>query len=93
MQLDPIVGGYKLPLSQYMCIGLVVACSFQQKYDFSQVLLQRPADILPTPAPPITIACRGSYMLGTIYNCVVVQRYVGSVSSELEWQGLEPTRV
>jgi hypothetical protein len=28
------VGSYKLPLNQYTCIGLVVACSFQQKYDF-----------------------------------------------------------
>ncbi len=45
-----IVGSYKLPLSQYTCIGLVVAWSFQQKYDFSLALL-RPADILPTPAP------------------------------------------
>ncbi len=35
-----VVGSYKLPLSQYTCIGLVVACSFQQKYDFSQVLSQ-----------------------------------------------------
>ncbi len=23
------VGSYKLPLNQYMCIGIVVACSFQ----------------------------------------------------------------
>ncbi len=36
---NPAVGSYKLPLSQYMCIGRVVACSFQQKYDFSKVLI------------------------------------------------------
>jgi hypothetical protein len=33
------VGSYKLPLIQYMCTGQVVACSFQQKYDFSQIVL------------------------------------------------------
>jgi hypothetical protein len=27
------VGSYKLPLSQYTCNGLVVACSFLQGYD------------------------------------------------------------
>ncbi len=43
-----VVGIYKLPLSQYTCIGLVVACSFQQKYDFFKVQF-RPAGILPTP--------------------------------------------
>jgi hypothetical protein len=31
------VGSYKLPLCQYTCIDMVVACSFQQKYDFSKV--------------------------------------------------------
>jgi hypothetical protein len=36
-----VVGSNKLLLSQYTCIGLVVACSFQQKYDFSQVLSQK----------------------------------------------------
>jgi hypothetical protein len=35
-----VVGSYKLPLSQYTYICLVVACSFQQNYDFSQVLSQ-----------------------------------------------------
>ena len=34
------VGSYKLPLGQYTCIGQVVACSFQQKYDFSKVPFQ-----------------------------------------------------
>ncbi len=41
-------------LSKYTCIGRVVACSFQQKYDFSQILL-RPADVLPTPAPLVIL--------------------------------------
>ncbi len=31
------VGSYKLPLCQYTYIGIVVACSFQQKHDFSKV--------------------------------------------------------
>ncbi len=47
------VGSYKLPLGQYTFTGQMVACSFQQKYDFSQLLLVWPADILPSPAPSI----------------------------------------
>jgi hypothetical protein len=34
-----LAGSYKLPLSQNTCVLALVACSFQQKYDFSQVLL------------------------------------------------------
>jgi hypothetical protein len=41
MYLELIVGNYKLPLGQYTCISQVVACSFQQKYVFSQVLSQK----------------------------------------------------
>jgi hypothetical protein len=33
------VGSYKLPLSQYMCTGLVVACSFQQDWPLTKILL------------------------------------------------------
>ncbi len=34
-------GSYKLPFVQYTSTGQVVACSFEQKYDFSQVLSQK----------------------------------------------------
>ncbi len=81
MQNGEGVGSYKLPLSQYMCIGLVVACSFQQ-YDFSQVLF-RPADILPL--LPIDHLCVG-VLLGAFYNCVEAQDYVCSISSNIHWQ-------
>jgi hypothetical protein len=41
----PFVGSYKLPLSQYTCIGLVVACSFPQGYDLGSYpgVVQAPA--------------------------------------------------
>jgi hypothetical protein len=77
------VGSYKLPLSQYICIGLVVACSFQQKYDFSRVLL-RPADVLPTPAPLRHTFLRRFYIYGA------AQLYVGSVCSDVHRRGLVP---
>jgi hypothetical protein len=81
-QYEDPVGSYKLPLSQYMCIGLVVACSFQQKYDFSQVLL-RPAHIVSTPVHQGHV-CVGVF-LGAFYECGVAQCYVGSVSSNMHW--------
>ncbi len=84
---DGGVGRYKLPLGQYTYIGRVLACSFQQKYDFSQVLL-RPADVLPTPAPlvilvPGVLSGAYSHRSSKCRGSTVAQRYVGSISSNV----------
>ncbi len=80
------VGSYKLPLVQYTCIGQVVACSFQQKYGFSQVLLVWPADT------PLTSPIK-HLRVGGLIRCFFIeaaQCFVGSVSSKVPQQGLEP---
>ncbi len=87
---NPLIGSYKLPLSKYTCIGLVVGCSFQQEYDFSHVLSQKACWHTPHTSP-IDHKYTSGDLSAANYEYIIVQCYVGSVSSKVHQPGIEPS--